>query len=77
MVILRATLRSGLTGSNLYLTRTEAIERLAQAFEAAGQRDSAALYYRRVAEAWDQADAPLLARRDAARLKATELGSLR
>ncbi len=77
VAILRATLRSGLTGCNLYLTRTEAIERLAQAFEAAGQRDSAALYYRRVAEAWDKADAPLLARRDAARLKAAELGSLR
>ncbi|MBK8003073.1 MAG: winged helix-turn-helix domain-containing protein [Gemmatimonadetes bacterium] len=75
--ILRATLRSGLTGSNLYLTRTEAIERLAQAFETAGQRDSAALYYRRVADAWAQADAPLRARREAARLKATELGSLR
>lgn len=60
---LRAALRGGIDGSNLYITRTELHELLAQAFAAAGQRDSAAAHYREVAAAWEKADSPFQARR--------------
>lgn len=70
---LEAALRAGLTGSNLYITRTELRERLAQAFEAAGQPDSAAAQYAQVTEAWVRADPILAERVAAARLKASAL----
>jgi tetratricopeptide (TPR) repeat protein len=53
----------------LYITRTEIRERLAQAWEAAGNRDSALANYRTVAHAWRRADAPLQARLTAVRAK--------
>ena len=53
---LQAALRGGLYGSGLYLSRTELHELLARAFAAAGQRDSAAFHYERVARAWAKAD---------------------
>ncbi len=70
---LQAALRAGLTGSNLYITRTELQERLAQAFEAAGKPDSAAAQYTQVTDAWVRADPILAARVAAARLKASAL----
>jgi DNA-binding SARP family transcriptional activator/tetratricopeptide (TPR) repeat protein len=61
--LLQAALRGGIEGSNLYITRTEFHELLAQAFAAAGQRDSAAVHYREVARAWEKGDPPFQARR--------------
>lgn len=55
----QAALRGGIEGSNLYVTRTSLHELLAQLFDAAGQRDSAAAHYARVERAWRSAD-PLL-----------------
>lgn len=73
IAILQAAHRTGLAGSNLYVTRTELSERLAEAFEAAGQRDSAAAYYAAVGNAWEKADPEWRPRRDRARQKAAEL----
>ncbi len=60
---LQSALRGGLDGSNLYVTRTELQELLAQAFAAAGHPDSAAAHYREVALAWEKGDPPFQARR--------------
>jgi hypothetical protein len=49
------------------MSRTELHELLAQAFDQAGQRDSAAVHYRAVAKAWAHADPIFHARRDRAR----------
>jgi hypothetical protein len=46
----------GVDGSNTYVSRTELHEVLAQAFEQAGQRDSAAAHWRAVESAWRHAD---------------------
>ena len=65
-----ATLQSALSGeidsSNLYITRTELHELLAQAFDATKSRDSAAYHYRAVAQAWSRADPMFVPRRSAA-----------
>lgn len=72
--VLRAPLRGGIEGSNLYLTRTEAHELLARAFEAAGQGDSAAVHYAVVERAWRGADPFLKGRYEAARARLTPPG---
>jgi hypothetical protein len=64
--VMQAALRGGIEGSGLYLTRTEAHELLAQAFAAAGMRDSAAAHFAVVARAWRNADPVLGPRRDTA-----------
>jgi len=64
---LQAALRGGWDGSNLYVTRTELHELLAQAFAAAGRRDSAAAHYAAVERAWRRADPSFAARYQAAR----------
>ncbi|MEZ4589289.1 MAG: BTAD domain-containing putative transcriptional regulator [Gemmatimonadales bacterium] len=64
---LRAALRGGWDGGNLYVTRTELHELLAQAFVALGDRDSAASHYAVVERSWRGADPPLAARYRAAR----------
>ncbi len=64
---LQASLRGGWDGSNLYVTRTELRELLAQAFVATGRRDSAAAHYAAVERAWRRADPPFAARYQAAR----------
>ncbi len=64
---LQAALRGGLEGPQLYQSRTELHERLAQAFDLAGQADSAAVHYDVVARCWKEADQQMLPRRDAAR----------
>ena len=63
---LRAALRGGLDGSNLYMTRTEIHEMLAQVFAHLGNRDSAATHYREVAHAWEPGDPAFQPRRRAA-----------
>jgi DNA-binding SARP family transcriptional activator len=60
-------LRGEVDASNLYVTRTELHELLAQAYDKAGEPDSAAIHYRAVVRAWANADEAFHARRDAAR----------
>jgi DNA-binding SARP family transcriptional activator len=64
---LQAALRGDVDGSALYVTRTELHQRLAEAHEQVGNRDSATAHYRIVARAWANAD-PFLA----ARFRATQ-----
>ena len=75
--LLQVSIRGGFEGGNLYLTRPELHERLAQAWEAAGGRDSAVAHYRTVVRAWANADSLLGARRDAAAQALTRLGAPR
>ncbi|MGQ0702017.1 MAG: BTAD domain-containing putative transcriptional regulator [Gemmatimonadales bacterium] len=56
--ILQPALRGGIEASNLYITRTELHELLAQAWDRVGLPDSAAVHYRAVVRAWDRADPP-------------------
>ena len=67
VAILHSALRGGIEGSGLYLSRTETHELLAKAFDAAGQRDSAAVHYAIVERAWRTADPALAPRHEAAR----------
>lgn len=62
VAILRSAFRGPLQASNLYVTHTELHEALGQAFEAAGQPDSAAAHYRWVQRAWQSADPELRVR---------------
>lgn len=55
----RAALHGGIDGSNLYVSRTELHDLLAQLFEAAQRPDSAVAHYTIVEHAWRGAD-PLL-----------------
>ena len=68
--LLRGALHGGLEASNLYITHTELYEALGRAFEALGQRDSAATQYKWVAAAWRDADTPFRERGRAAAAKA-------
>ncbi len=68
--LLRGALHGGLEASNLYITHTELRELLGRAFDAMGQRDSAATHYRWVAAAWRDADPPFRERGRAAAAKA-------
>ena len=72
--VLRPALHE-IEASGLYVTQTEIRELLAQQFEAVGQRDSAAVYYEWVANAWRDPDPPFQRRRDAARAKLTTLST--
>ena len=65
--VVRAALHGGIDGSNLYMTRTDLHELLAQLFDRMGSRDSAAVHYRAVVKAWARADPIFHARRDHAR----------
>jgi hypothetical protein len=65
--VVRAALHGDIDGSNLYMTRTELHELLAQAFDRQGKRDSAAVHFRAVVRAWEHADPMFLPRRDRAR----------
>ncbi len=74
IAVLQPAFRGSMQGSNTYITHTELHELLGQAFEAAGQPDSALAHYEYVARAWAGADPPLRARGDRARAR---LGALR
>jgi DNA-binding SARP family transcriptional activator len=67
---LQPALRGGVDGSNTYVTHTELHEALAQAFELAGQADSARAHYRAVVAALRHADPPFTDRYARARAKA-------
>jgi tetratricopeptide (TPR) repeat protein len=77
--VLENSLRGALDAGNFYASRTEIQETLAHAFDAAGQPDSAAIYYRAVLRAWRHADREFqpAVERDRTRLAADErlLGS--
>jgi len=64
--VVAPALRGEVDASNLYVTRTELHELLAQAYDRAGVLDSAAVHYRAVVRAWGNADKMFHARRDAA-----------
>ena len=65
--VARSALHGEVDASNLYITRTELHELLAQAFARAGNRDSASYHYRAVARAWKNADPAFHERRRVAR----------
>lgn len=56
VAVLQPAIRGGVDGSNTYTSRTELHEAIAQAFEQAGQRDSAVAHWRVVERAWRGAD---------------------
>jgi DNA-binding SARP family transcriptional activator/tetratricopeptide (TPR) repeat protein len=66
--VLRSGLHGGIDGSNLYVTRTELHELLAQALERLGKRDSAAVHYRAVVQGWSRSDLAYRERLDRARV---------
>jgi predicted Zn-dependent protease len=72
---LRPALHGSLDGSSLYVSRTEIQESMARAFDDAGQRDSARVYYERVANAWSHADPRFHERRQFASMRAKALTS--
>lgn len=75
--MLQAAIRGSFEGGNLYVTRTELHERLAEAWEAAGRKDSAAVHYREVVRAWEKADSLLIPRRAGAARALTRLTASR
>jgi hypothetical protein len=56
VAVLRPAIHGGVDGSNTYTSRTELHEAMAEAFEQAGNRDSAMAHYRTVEQAWRHAD---------------------
>ena len=64
VAILQPVMRGKLDASNFYVTQTEVHELLAQAWEAAGNPDSASVHYAWVARAWEHGD-PAYAKRAA------------
>lgn len=68
--VLQPSLRGSFEASNLYVTRTEIHELLAQAWNSLGStpisRDSARVHYEAVAHAWRRADPPFATRAQAA-----------
>jgi tetratricopeptide (TPR) repeat protein len=73
---LQSALRGEIDASNLYITRTDLHELLAQAFDATGQRDSAAFHYRAVVNAWRRADPLYQPRRARAREWLSRYGTM-
>ena len=73
VAILQPALRGAIDASNLYVTRTELHELLAQAWDAAGNLDSAAVHYAWIAKAWRAADPALAPRLNAARTRLAAL----
>ena len=71
--VLQPALRGPLDASNLYMNRMELHERLAQAWDSAGARDSAVAHYEIVARVWSAGDDPFKQRADRARLRAASL----
>ena len=65
--VVAPALRGEVDASNLYVTRTELHELLAQAYDMAGHADSAAAHYRTVVRSWTHADELFHARRERAR----------
>jgi DNA-binding SARP family transcriptional activator len=73
IAILSPALRGPIEAQNLYVSRIELHELLAQAWDSAGQPDSAAFHYNTVARAWSAADPSFKARGDRCRERAAAL----
>ena len=73
IAVLQPALRGSLQASNLYVSRIEVHEALAQAWDSAGGRDSAVAHYQIVARAWAAGDPPFKARAAAATSRAAAL----
>jgi tetratricopeptide (TPR) repeat protein/TolB-like protein len=73
IAVLQPALRGTLESSNIYLNRTEIHELLAQAWDAAGVRDSAAAHYAWVTKNWSAADPSFAPRVHAARTRLAAL----
>jgi hypothetical protein len=73
IAILSPALRGAIEAQNLYVNRIELHELLGQAWDSAGQRDSAVAHYSTVARAWNAADPPLKSRGDRCRERAAVL----
>lgn len=69
IAVLQPALRGGVDGSNTYITHTELHETLAQAFAAAGLRDSSRVHYGAVERAWRRADSRFAERYEVAKAK--------
>jgi DNA-binding SARP family transcriptional activator len=72
---LQTALRGDIESSNLYVSRTELHELLAQAFDQMGKRDSARVHYRAVVTAWSRCDSIFVPRVTAARARLVALTS--
>jgi ferric-dicitrate binding protein FerR (iron transport regulator) len=72
--VLRPAIHGGVDGSNTYTSRTELHEAMAEAFEQAGNRDSAVAHYRAVEQAWRHADPEFAERYRRARAAAERVG---
>jgi len=73
IALLQPALRGPIEASNLYVSRREPRELLAQSWETAGGRDSAIAQYRTVVDAWRAADPTLASRASSARARLTAL----
>jgi tetratricopeptide (TPR) repeat protein len=73
VAVLGPAIRGAMEASNLYITRTELHELLAQAHERAGARDSAAAHYAAVVDAWREGEPQFTARWNAARARLAAL----
>jgi DNA-binding SARP family transcriptional activator/TolB-like protein len=73
IAILSPALHGAIEAQNLYVSRIELHELLAQAWDSAGQRDSAVAHYNAVARAWSAADPSLKSRGDRCRERAASL----
>lgn len=75
VAVLQPIFRGSLDASNLYVNRIEAHELLAQAWDAARVRDSAAAHYSVVARVWASGDPLFRARGDSAKRRIASLGA--
>ena len=75
IAILQPVLHGTLDASNLYLSRADVHELLAQAWDAAGVRDSTAAHLAWLVKAWSNADPWLAGRANSARIKLAALRS--
>jgi DNA-binding SARP family transcriptional activator/Flp pilus assembly protein TadD len=73
IAVLEPVLRGPIESGSYYVTLTDIHALLARAYDASGQRDSAASHYRWVATAWSGGDRPFASRAVRARLRAVEL----
>ena len=75
IAVLQPALRGKVDASNFYVTHTEVHALLAQAWDAAGRADSAAVHHAWVARAWENGDPPFRERAATARQRAVSLSS--